>query len=548
MRADPNGSAITLETSESLFDIAVALNACGYDNDLENSAPVRKVIRQEINDELAAPPSPPATHRDSLCTYHPRAPALCRPRPIGLAQYVSLALYTLPPPSLTPSVGEDRVCPPDSTQVVGILPLLRTFNEQVHLHALWVQHLPDYQAITDHVFTTRSAAMVLNTNIYLRLPVSSYDGRRFLVMVEPMLAPAATNARIYAEDYIVVGSPNTAGTIHMDGPRPPHLSALHGRAPHLRPSRRHGPPPAVCSSPCSEAPHRVHPTAPTSSAYITECLIKAASRAQHHGPSTSQARAPLQPRAHRSRSSSTATSAATSAKPKPSAATASPSPCARAGPWSGYFYSRSSSAAMDTAPSASRTNIGEMVYGMDVDRERKHEESIAFLPPSDTTNIRRTPVAVTGIKLAELKLMKGDLEGADDIASKILDDPKGDHAEAEYVLGQVSLLQKFPEDAITHFDAAVAGSKNPRTLAWSHIYLGRLYDLQPDRPRAINEYKLALTVRDPAPDSKAAAEKGIKTPFSTPKRATTPTPEDDDNAPLDPSGKAAKAAYKPDQN
>src|SRR5258708_34073236 len=60
--------------------------------------------------------------------------------------------------------------------------------------------------------------MILNTNIYLRLPVSSYDGRRFLVLLEPMLAPSTTNARIYSNDYIVVASPagDPLGAVHMD--------------------------------------------------------------------------------------------------------------------------------------------------------------------------------------------------------------------------------------------------------------------------------------------------------------------------------------------
>src|ERR1700759_262013 len=60
--------------------------------------------------------------------------------------------------------------------------------------------------------------MILGTNIYLHQPVSSYDGRRFLVLLEPMLSPSLTNARIYGSDYIVVMSPdNSAGDpVRMD--------------------------------------------------------------------------------------------------------------------------------------------------------------------------------------------------------------------------------------------------------------------------------------------------------------------------------------------
>src|ERR1700744_5734993 len=46
---DPAGPAISLQTSEALFDIAVGLNACGYDNGLANSDPIRQHIRDEVN-------------------------------------------------------------------------------------------------------------------------------------------------------------------------------------------------------------------------------------------------------------------------------------------------------------------------------------------------------------------------------------------------------------------------------------------------------------------------------------------------------------------
>ncbi len=57
------------------------------------------------------------------------------------------------------------------------------------------------------------------------------------------------------------------------------------------------------------------------------------------------------------------------------------------------------------------------------------------------------------------------------------------------------------------------------------------------------EYQAALTVRDSQPDTKAAAEAGIKQPFVAPK--VEHQAPDDDNTPLDPSGKAEKDAYRP---
>jgi tetratricopeptide (TPR) repeat protein len=150
---------------------------------------------------------------------------------------------------------------------------------------------------------------------------------------------------------------------------------------------------------------------------------------------------------------------------------------------------------------------------------------------------------LTGLQLAELKMFKGDLDGASDIANKVLTDPKGDHAQAHYVLARVNLMQRQPGAAIGDFQQVLDTSKDPRTLAWSHIYLGRLYDIMPDRNKAVAEYNAALTVRDAQPDTKAAAEQGIKQPFVAPK--VEHAAPDADDAPLDPSGKAEKDAYRP---
>ena len=60
----------------------------------------------------------------------------------------------------------------------------------------------------------------------------------------------------------------------------------------------------------------------------------------------------------------------------------------------------------------------------------------------------------------------------------------------------------------------------------------------------MSEYQAALTVRDSQPDTKAAAEQGIKQPLVAPK-VEHKAVYDSDDAPLDPSGKAEKDAYRP---
>jgi tetratricopeptide (TPR) repeat protein len=141
--------------------------------------------------------------------------------------------------------------------------------------------------------------------------------------------------------------------------------------------------------------------------------------------------------------------------------------------------------------------------------------------------------------------MKGDAAGADEMAESALTaDPA--NAQAHYLIGRIDLMSNDPDGALDHLTQTVQLSHDPRTIAWAHIYLGRMYDIAqpPQREKAIAEYRAALANRDSQPDTRAAAEKGVKEAFALPKRATS-TEQPDTPDDLDPSGKAAKEAYRP---
>ena len=97
--------------------------------------------------------------------------------------------------------------PPDSTQVVEIVPLLREFAAAADLHGIWLAVHPVYDAEADRLHDPLSS-MIVSTNLYLKLPAETYSGRRFIVVCEPLLSPHTVNARIYGTDYVVVVSPS----------------------------------------------------------------------------------------------------------------------------------------------------------------------------------------------------------------------------------------------------------------------------------------------------------------------------------------------------
>jgi tetratricopeptide (TPR) repeat protein len=229
-----------------------------------------------------------------------------------------------------------------------------------------------------------------------------------------------------------------------------------------------------------------------------------------------------------------------------------------------YFYGELTQ--MEKQGTGLKEYIGQMIYGMDVDSERHREEKIVFLPEGSGGDhvygdaVRRTPRPVTGLELAERKLMKGDLEGAEVLAEAALKaGPSND--EAHFLLGRIDLMEGDPDGALDHLTQTVKLSHDPRTIAWAHIYLGRMYDIErdpdnpeaikPQREKAIAEYRAALANRDSQIDTKEAAERGIKQPFTLPKRAASSS-DQEKNSPagdpsLDPTGKAEKEAYQPTQ-
>ncbi len=80
-----------------------------------------------------------------------------------------------------------------------------------------------------------------------------------------------------------------------------------------------------------------------------------------------------------------------------------------------------------------------------------------------------------------------------------------------FVLARVAAMTGHPSEAVSRFQTTLASSKDPRLVAWSHIYLGRMLDLECKREQAVTEYKQAL--EKPGRSAglpRLAAERGMK--------------------------------------
>jgi len=505
---DPAGPTISLISSPQLFFMAAALNACGYDEGLDDSAPVRKRVRDEINAALAKSEDA-RSKRDKVCLYIAQHRLTGSQRDIS--PYVSLALYLSPPPALETTIELPEM-PPDSTQVVEFVPLLKAFAEAIDLNGIWLSVRRTYDDETDKLHDPLSK-MIVATNLYLKMPASTYVGRRFIVLIEPMLSPKMVNARIYGTDYVVVLSP-VNGTIDMQNVR--HVY-LHYTIEPLLYSR-------------SNAIDRMQPImkevreAPLEFRYrsetvplVVECLIKAIeARTMNTGiqdykiPSGVD-RSEL-PRYERERAN-------TQQKQETVRVAAVQHDMKQGFVLTQYFFEQLIQFEKDAA--SLRDTIGEMVYGMDIPQQIHRARQTEFDQKADDDVLQRSkPRALTGLDLAEAKLAEGDVATANAMARKVLSDRTdtldsvAQEARADFILARVAIATGHPNEAIEDFQKTISTSKDPRLLAWSHIYLGRILDLDCKRDQAVSEYQEALAARDGQQDTRLAAERGVKAAYA----------------------------------
>lgn len=508
---DATGPSVSLTDSEALFDIGVALNACGYNDGLTASDPVRARVRRQVNHAIAQS-AQARNDRDQLCTFidqHRLANS-----GLDLAQYVSLGLYITPPPDLKPSTDEPDM-PPDSTQVLGILPILRKFGQDIDLHLIWITDRPAYDAIIQRLHDPLTQ-MINSTNIYLKMPASNYSDRRFLVVVEPLLSPGQTNARIYGSSYVVVASPSATNQIHMAQVRHVYLHYMIEPLIYARPVAVNRFAPFL----------RIVQSAPIAFRYkedisslVVECLIRAIeARIMSTGvdlkpipPGTPRNQVAALYRIHQqalARDAAIRQQTVTNDMLSGFILTQ-------------YFYSQL--LMFEKSPASLDQSIGAIVYGMDVPQELSRVQHIEFFDKSTPDVVQQAPPPPpSSLDIAESDIAKGDPNSAIQLAQSALQNHTPDPARANFILARADLMTGNWKSAVPAFQQSIKLGHDPRLLAWSHIYLGQINDVLLNRDQAIAEYKAALAVRDGQPDTKQAAETGLKKPFTLPGQPPPP--------------------------
>ncbi|MGB9237072.1 MAG: hypothetical protein WCC04_21910 [Terriglobales bacterium] len=477
--AAQNHPPVSLETSETIFTVLTAINTCGYDQELESSDPLRSEIRSEVAKAIETAPGA----KDAvapMCAFYRKHLAIDAAR--DLSQYVSLALYLDEPPDFAPKqkVGD---MPPDAANLIEFAGPMQEFYKKIGLHAIWERHRARYAQMTE-TYHDPLAKMTFDTEIYLKLPSAGYLGRQFTIYLDAMGAAGQTNARNYASDYYVVISPTPGTNIKMQQIHHTYLHYL------LDPlalkndvafARLHPLLQQVKSSPMDEAFRS------NISLLVTECLIRAI-ELRTSGPKISEADR-AQSLSEDDREGYILTR---------------------------YFYNALGK--FEQNPVGLRSAYAGLLDSIDVNKEAKRASQIQFADEAapELLHLAR-PQAEHLLLNAERRLSAGDPASAQKLAQQALDEKQEDAGRAFFVLAQVATVNRDMEGARTYFQQAIQAAREPRVIAWSHIYLGRIFDLKEDRSAALEEYRSAKSVAGAAlPEARLAAEKGIEKPYEPP--------------------------------
>ena len=105
-----------------------------------------------------------------------------------------------------------------------------------------------------------------------------------------------------------------------------------------------------------------------------------------------------------------------------------------------------------------------------------------------------------GVRVAVLRgqqdVAQGDLVGAIAEYQKALASNRGSSL-ANYRLAEVFMMQRNYQSAANSFRDALRGDGDPKwTEVWSHVNLGKIFDITGQRERAVNEYRQAVQTND----------------------------------------------------
>jgi len=480
---------ISIESNPQLFATMCALYAAGFDSETGGAVhPVRAWIRGRMANQNG----PAAQALRTFYREHLRG----GDSGATLSGYISFALSIGRAPKFEFVVKREAL-PPDVIALEGFNEVLSAFYTEANIGALWEQVRGTYENEVRRLQDPVTRIMLTSSG-YLRELLDPQSMRRFYVYIEPLVG-AKTNVRSYGDTNVIVLNP--AAEVPMDDIRHAFLHFMLDPLPlkyrAMLDTRK-----SILTL-AARAPRLPAELQEDFATFFTENLVRAAE---------------LRLNKLKRNDAELAISQADQ---------------------EGYVLVRGLYRELEKfeqAEPALSYYYPDLVRGINVPEETRRLQKMEF-----ASTAAPAPAAEPAPQLSELEqqlnsaerlIASQDGEGAAAAFRQILDkEPANPRAVYGYAVASVMLregerakdyFRKLLQPAAAEPGGQALGASDPRLMAWSHVYLGRIYDVEGNRELALSEYRAAIATTGAPEAAKSAAQRGIDKGFGSPKESGRP--------------------------
>jgi tetratricopeptide (TPR) repeat protein len=477
-------TSITVDTSEPMFATMCALLASGFEANVgaENWRPLRAQLRDRMQHQQG-----PAVEaiREYYKQHDSADPGA------ALSRYLWFGLVAGPAPDFKPTMRREDL-PPEVLALEGFNELLSKYYQEQNIHQLWRQMQPAYNAEIERMHEAVSQIVFVATG-YLRAMARPSEQRTFTIIVEPLVGHI-TNVRNFGDHYAIVLS--GAEDIPADVVRHAYLHFMLDPLPlrysHVIAVKR------PLFEKAASAPRLAPDLKDDYPSFFAECMVRAVElKLRRMSPGERDA-------------------------------------ALERNDADGYVLVRPLFAALprfEGAEPSMELFFPDLVRSIDVATELKRVSTLQFAAADRQRNtsdlsveeVARRRAAMPGTVPNDADAIAALTEGERRIAEKNARAAEAsfqkvvakypDQPRAWYGLGLVALLDHDGPRAKEVFGRLTAGEhaaiSDPMVLAWSHIYLARIYDGEGQPRQAEAEYQAALTVEGGPEQARQAAQKGL---------------------------------------
>src|ERR1700722_5266480 len=483
-RAAP-ATNITVDGNEAMFTTMCALLAAGFESNVsaENWHPLRARLREQMQHQQG-----PAV--DAVREFYKAH--VVRDSGATLSRYIWFGLISGPAPKFLITLRRDDL-PTEVLALDGFSEILSNYYQEQKIGRLWRDLQPIYSREIEKVHDPVSQIVFVTTG-YLRQLQDATTPRTFTIILEPLVG-RITNVRNSGEQYSIVLS--GADDIPTDIVRHAFLhfllDPLPQQYPHVLAAKR------TLYEKVAQAPRLAPDLKDDFPSYFAECLVRAVElKLKRISPGEREA-----------------------AMDRDDA--------------DGYVFVRPIFLALakyEASEPSMALYFPDLVRGINLAEETKRTSGIQFAlgdrgqsaddPASEEvarhkvaqpTTVPNDTEAIAALTDGERRIAEKNPRAAEQAFQKVLA-RYPDQVRAWYGLGLVALLDHDGPRAKEVFGRLTTGehvaSQDPMVLAWSHVYLARIYDDEGQQGLAKGEFQAALAVAGGPEQAKQAAQKGLE--------------------------------------